>query len=105
GVQTCALPILHLASQGQVGGGAGLEREQLVGSRLAVEGDTELTGGHGDGDRVGPVPVDHAGDLPLPAQAAGGPRPQGASYFGSKGDVGHNGSPQKGAERWGAVGI
>jgi hypothetical protein len=63
---------LHLTRQGQVGGRSRLEREQLVGPGLAVERDAELAGRHGDRDRVGPVPVDHPGDLPLAAQAARG---------------------------------
>ena len=46
---------------------------------------------HGDGERIGAVPVDDAGDLPLAAQAAHGPRADGAPNLGCKNDFGHNG--------------
>ncbi len=63
---------LHLAGQRQVGRALCHEGEQLVRAGLTVEGDAQLAGAHSDRDRVGPVAVDDAGDLPLPTQAARG---------------------------------
>ena len=82
---------LHLAGQGQVGARAGVEGEQLVGPGLTVERHPELAGDHGHGQRIGPVPVDDSGDLPLAPQAAHGAGADGAPNLGGKNDFGHNG--------------
>ena len=85
---------LHLAGQGEVGARAGVEGQELVGPGLAVERDPQLTGHDGDRQRVGPVAVDDAGDLPLAPQAAHRARADGAPDLGGEYDFGHNGSPQ-----------
>ena len=85
---------LHLAGEGEVGARPGVERQELVGPGLAVQGGPQLPGDDGDGQRVGPVAVDDAGDLPLAAQAADGTRAEGAPDLGGEYDFGHCGSPQ-----------
>ncbi len=80
---------LHLAGQRQVGALGCLEREELVGPGLTVEGDPELAGHDRHRERIGAVPVDDAGDLALTAQAAHGAAADGAPDFGGKDDFGH----------------
>ena len=63
---------LHLAGQGEVRARTGVERQELVGPGLAVEGDAQLAGHDGHRQRVGPVAVDDGGDLALTPQAAHG---------------------------------
>ena len=86
---------LHLAGQGEVRRPIPVSRDRswLAPASLlsAIRSSRATTA---TGTRVGPVPVDDAGDLPFTAQAAHGTRARGAPDFGGEYDFGHNGSPQ-----------
>ena len=82
---------LHVPGQGEEGLRTGVQREELVGPGFPVESDPQLAADHGDGERIGAVPVDHARDLPLTAQAAHRTRADGAPNLGCKNDFGHDG--------------
>ena len=74
--------------QHQVGLRARLEREELVGARLAVQGRAQALAVDGDGDRVHPVAVDDGRDLALAAEPTRGAGAELSADLGGKGDVG-----------------
>ena len=63
---------LQLTGEGQEGLVCRDQRQQLVGARLPRQRHAQVTALDRDRHRVGAVAVDHAGDLALPPQAAGG---------------------------------